>query len=68
MTSKQYNVNVSFTVGATSGWDAMEIVLETLRAAEMTDQLPEWEIVDAEELLAPDDTYARRMTDGETTP
>lgn len=68
MTSKNYDVSVSFAMSGTSGGDAMWKVRQILAEFELSDQLPPWEVMDAEELLGPDDTYAGRVTEGETAP
>lgn len=68
MTSKNYDVAVSFTIDATSQFDAMWKVRQLIAEMELYDQLPPWKLTDAEELLSPDDTYIGRLTEGETAP
>lgn len=68
MTSKQYDVYVSFTIPADSAPEALIRMDRILQEMEMHDQLPYWYVVDAEELLGPDDTYVGRTQEGETTP
>ena len=68
MTSKQYDVYVSFTIPADSAPEALMRMDRILQEMEMHDQLPYWYVVDAEELLGPDEDYFTRINQGETAP
>lgn len=68
MTSKHYDVHVSFTIPANSVPEALLRMARIMEELEAYDQLPDWYVVDAEELLGPDDTYVGRTQEGETTP
>lgn len=68
MTSKQYDVHVSFTIPANSVPEALLRMGRIMEELESYDQLPDWYVVDAEELLGPDEDYFTRINQGETAP